>query len=230
MNPAIEYLEQRRHFLQAIHWVDEHRRPVSEAEDRFTSEFLDHATDRPGFFYSTMRGEMHQRSLENLLLLGFSTEEIQAAIIAWEVNRMFIESEKALLWRINEGVPWQPSDCEAICFSDQFGAETDVIDRLATPVLYRVESTGELFIGKSIGETGLGILSPSEVLRLGFATVEYQRAIGVEVEFGIKPMNEAELLYLVINNNYTLRGVGYVSRIEQDPSFHDNIFESDLKV
>ncbi|ASW06417.1 hypothetical protein [Rhizobium sp. 11515TR] len=225
MNPAVERLEQRRHFLQAIHWVDEDHRPVSQVEDRFNSEFLDHAIDRPGHFYSTMRGEMHHRSLENLLLLGFSTEEIQAAIIAWEVHRMFIESERGLLWRIGEGVPWRPSDCEAIGFGDEFGAGTaTVADRLVAPVLYRVQSTGEVFVGKSLGETGLGILSPREVLRLGFATVEYQRALAVEVEFDVKPANEAELLDLVMTNNHALRLDGYVSRIDHDPSFHDNIF------
>ncbi|MBY3215936.1 hypothetical protein HFO21_16470 [Rhizobium laguerreae] len=209
MNPAIEHLEQRRHFLQAIHWVDEGRRPVSEVENRFTSQFLDRAVDRPGFFYSTMRGEMHQRSLENLIILGFATEEIQAAIIAWEIHRVFIESEKALRWRVNEGVPWRASGCEAIGFEDQFGVGTETVgDRLVAPVRYRVESTGEVFVGKSLGETGIGILSPLEVLRLGFATVEYQRALAVEVEFGTTPVNEAELRDLVMTTNHDLRNGG----------------------
>lgn len=229
MNPAIEHLEQRRHFLQAIHWVDEDRLPASQVEDRFNSEFLDRATDRPGQFYSTMRGEMHQRSLENLIFLGFSTEEIQAAIIAWEIFRMPIESEKALIWRVCEGLPWHPSDCEAIGFQSSVGGSTmTVVDRLLAPVLYRSKSTGEVFLGKSVGETGLGILSPAEALLLGFATVEYQRALAVEVEFGIKPVDETELLEWVITSNHALRKAGHVSCVDHNPSFSDNVFQNEV--
>jgi len=132
MNPAIEHLEQQRHFLQAIHWVDANDRPISAVKDRFKARFLDHAIGRSHRFYSTMRGEMHQRSLENLMSLGFTTEEIQAATIAWEVDGRMIESERALRWYVNQGAMWRSSESEVIGFAS-LSSQNEGIDRLATP-------------------------------------------------------------------------------------------------
>jgi len=69
---------------------------------------------------------------------------------------------------------------------------------------------------------------PDEALNLGFATVEYQRSIAVEAEFGIKPQNESDLLAMVITTNHAIRRDGYVPLVGDDPTIDGTISRNGL--